>query len=98
MTVSNCEHLLKAEIPISLNLLDRKTFSNCTQLSKAEFPIYTTLSGSLISFNSLQPLKDCLPMEYKFLGNLTNDRFEHNAYLQPIITQYFASNKSEIWP
>lgn len=21
-----------------------------------------------------------------------------NAYLQPIITQYFASNKSEIWP
>lgn len=22
----------------------------------------------------------------------------HNKYLQPIITQYFASNKSEIWP
>ena len=22
----------------------------------------------------------------------------HNQYLQPIITQYFASNKSEIWP
>ena len=23
---------------------------------------------------------------------------DHNKYLQPIITQYFASNKSEIWP
>lgn len=22
----------------------------------------------------------------------------HKKYLQPIITQYFASNKSEIWP
>lgn len=22
----------------------------------------------------------------------------HREYLQPIITQYFASNKSEIWP
>ena len=22
----------------------------------------------------------------------------HKEYLQPIITQYFASNKSEIWP
>ena len=22
---------------------------------------------------------------------------EHNEYLQPVITQYFASNKSEIW-
>ena len=22
----------------------------------------------------------------------------HRMYLQPIITQYFASNKSEIWP
>ena len=66
---------LKAEVPISLNLSDRKTVSNCAQLSKAEFPIYATLSGSLISFNPLQPLKDCLPMEYNFLGNLINDRF-----------------------
>lgn len=24
--------------------------------------------------------------------------FFHIRYLQPIITQYFASNKSEIWP
>lgn len=27
----------------------------------------------------------------------TNFKYK-NAYLQPIITQYFASNKSEIWP
>lgn len=24
-------------------------------------------------------------------------RLEHNLYLQPIITQYFIDNKSEIW-
>lgn len=36
-------------------------------------------------------------MEYNFLGNLTNDKFVHSAYLQPIITQYFIDNKSEIW-
>lgn len=27
-----------------------------------------------------------------------NSMIEQSEYLQPIITQYFASNKSEIWP
>jgi hypothetical protein len=35
----------------------------------------------------------------KMLGGRTIDfKFIQFWYLQPIITQYFASNKSEIWP
>lgn len=33
------------------------------------------------------------------VDELLNNKIElQNPYLQPIITQYFASNKSEIWP
>lgn len=33
-----------------------------------------------------------------FLSNPKPYSYIQNEYLQPIITQYFASNKSEIWP
>ena len=36
-------------------------------------------------------------MEAKVEGNLTEDSFLLIMYLQPIITQYFIDNKSEIW-
>ena len=29
--------------------------------------------------------------------SITRENFKHSPYLQPIITQYFIDNKSEIW-
>ena len=33
----------------------------------------------------------------RFWGKLTDSSSLQNKYLQPIITQYFIDNKSEIW-
>lgn len=46
-------------------------------------------------------LQELSAEQMKFKAEITEDRFKyknHVLYLQPIITQYFASNKSEIWP
>ena len=37
------------------------------------------------------------PIVVTLLGIVTEVRDEHSQYLQPIITQYFIDNKSEIW-
>ena len=34
---------------------------------------------------------------FTFWGMVIDSNEEHLAYLQPIITQYFIDNKSEIW-
>ena len=45
----------------------------------------------------LQPLKVYHPIVVTLFGMFTEVRDLHSAYLQPIITQYFIDNKSEIW-
>ena len=45
----------------------------------------------------LQSLKALLLIIVTLLGRVTEDRDLQPSYLQPIITQYFIDNKSEIW-
>ena len=44
-----------------------------------------------------QPLKALSPIVVTLLGMVTEVRELQLLYLQPIITQYFIDNKSEIW-
>ena len=45
----------------------------------------------------LQPSNAPSPIVVTLLGMITEVRELHTLYLQPIITQYFIDNKSEIW-
>ena len=47
--------------------------------------------------NDTQPLKALLETTFKLLPMDARVRALQLQYLQPAITQYFASNKSEIW-
>ena len=47
--------------------------------------------------SALQPLKVPLPIFVTLFGMVTEVSALQRAYLQPIITQYFIDNKSEIW-
>lgn len=37
------------------------------------------------------------PLSFSFAIPNVNEKHKHKMYLQPIITQYFIDNKSEIW-
>ena len=53
----------------------------------------------MVMFVRLEQLENAdSPMLVTELGIFTFARLEQPSYLQPVITQYFASNKSEIWP
>ncbi|BBA30025.1 hypothetical protein [Prevotella melaninogenica] len=67
------------------------------QILKAAFPIVVTLFGMVTEVRERQPLKALSPIVVTLLGMVTEVRELHPAYLQPIITQYFIDNKSEIW-
>ena len=45
----------------------------------------------------LQPSNAPSPIVVTLLGMITEVRELQSLYLQPIITQYFIDNKSEIW-
>lgn len=67
---------------------------------KALSPIVSTELG-IISFplNPVHPSKADSPIVFTLSGITRSPvKLLHPWYLQPIITQYFASNKSEIWP
>lgn len=49
------------------------------------------------SVKPLHPLNADTPIEVTELGMVTDVKPVHPPYLQPIITQYFIDNKSEIW-
>ena len=54
-------------------------------------------SLTFIFVKPLQPVKADSPMLVTLLGIVTEVKPEQSLYLQPIITQYFIDNKSEIW-
>ena len=67
------------------------------QSAKAQFSISVTLCGIIIEDKFMQaPNVACLIL-VKALGKLIYWSVVQNQYLQPIITQYFIDNKSEIW-
>ena len=53
--------------------------------------------GILIEVKELQTSKAADPMLVTELGILIEVKELQKQYLQPIITQYFIDNKSEIW-
>ena len=67
------------------------------QLEKARKPISVTLLGMVTEVRLLQSLKAFSPIVVTLLGMVTEVSAKQPAYLQPIITQYFIDNKSEIW-
>ena len=67
------------------------------QLKKAYFPILVTLFGILIEVSPLHPAKVALSILVTLLGIVIDVSMIQLKYLQPIITQYFIDNKSEIW-
>ena len=68
-----------------------------SHLQKALFPIFVTLSGILILVSERHPSKALRPIFVTLFGILMLVSDLHPSYLQPIITQYFIDNKSEIW-
>ena len=56
-------------------------------------------AGISISFNEVHPANAPSPIvcNFEFCPNDTVSKLVHIKYLQPIITQYFIDNKSEIW-
>ena len=67
------------------------------QSLKAYTSIVVTLLGMFTEVRELQPLKVYSLIVVTLLGIFTEVRELQSLYLQPIITQYFIDNKSEIW-
>ena len=67
------------------------------QSLKALLLIIVTLLGMVTEVRDLQPSKVDQPIFVTLLGMVTEVRDLQPKYLQPIITQYFIDNKSEIW-
>ena len=60
-------------------------------------PIFFTPVPIVTFVSPVQPLNASYPILVTLLGISMLVRSEQYSYLQPVVTQYFASNKSEIW-
>ena len=87
----------KALPPISVILFGMVTEVSALHLMKALPPISVTLFGKVTEVNALQSSKAPFPIVVTLFGKVTEVSALQSAYLQPIITQYFIDNKSEIW-
>lgn len=64
---------------------------------KAPLSIVVTLLGIMMLTSDPHPQKAPFSIQVTLFGILMLVRQEQEQYLQPIITQYFIDNKSEIW-
>ena len=64
---------------------------------KAPLSIVVTLLGIMMLTSDPHPPKAPFSIQVTLFGILMIVRQEQPLYLQPIITQYFIDNKSEIW-
>ena len=90
-------HPLKASLPIVVTLLGMVTEVRELQSLKVLSLILVTLLGMVTEVRDLQPSKAACPIFVTLLGMVTEVKELQPLYLQPIITQYFIDNKSEIW-
>ena len=67
------------------------------QPAKQASPKEETEEGSVMLVKPEQPKKQLAPKEVTEEGIVMLVKLEQPWYLQPIITQYFIDNKSEIW-
>ena len=74
-------------------------FTEVRELQSLKVPssIVVTLFGMVTEVRELQLQKANSPIVVTLLGMVTEVRELQPLYLQPIITQYFIDNKSEIW-
>ena len=70
---------------------------SAVQPLKALFSIVVTLFGMSMLCSDEQPSKAQFPIVVMLFGMSILCSALQPLYLQPVITQYFASNKSEIW-
>ena len=89
--------LLNASSPIVLTLFPIYTFCRLVHPLKASLPIVVTLLGMVTEVRELQSVKALSFIVVTLFGMVTEVRELQCLYLQPIITQYFIDNKSEIW-
>ena len=66
------------------------------QTANASPPIEVKELGKVIELKA-EPINAQSPIVFKELGKVIELRDVQSPYLQPIITQYFIDNKSEIW-
>ena len=59
--------------------------------------MFVTEFGMTTDARLMQPLKTPASMFVTEFGMTTEAKLVQSEYLQPIITQYFIDNKSEIW-
>ena len=90
-------HSLKAYSPIVVTLLPMVTEVSALQRLKAYSPIVVTLLPMVTEVSALQRLKVSHSIVVTLFGMVTEVSALQLKYLQPIITQYFIDNKSEIW-
>ena len=86
-----------AYFPIVLTLFPIFTFCRLVQPLKAYPLIILTLFGMFTEVRALHLLKASSPIVLTLFGMITEVSALQSTYLQPIITQYFIDNKSEIW-
>lgn len=72
-------------------------FKSAWHPQKELIPIAITLLGIVMLMRELQLKKTLFPILVTPFGMLMFLRELQSEYLQPIITQYFIDNKSEIW-
>ena len=67
------------------------------QPENALLPMEVTELGIVIAVKLVQEENALLPIDFTELPIVTVFKLVQEEYLQPIITQYFIDNKSEIW-
>lgn len=81
----NCESLLSAQIPSSVNRLGDMSFYRCANLSNL---IIDDSESELVidSYQSLWPTFDKCPIKYLYVGRDVSDWkiFQHNSYLETV--------------
>ena len=87
---------LKAWLPIEVTV-SGIVIVRWEQYSNARPPIDWILSGIIMLRNETQPLNVALFIAVIFFGIFISESLVQFVYLQPVITQYFVSYKSEIW-
>lgn len=74
-----------------------KHFTVSWSLLNAHCPISITLWGIVTEVNARQSPNAIAPIRVTPSCMVTEVKALQSTYLQPIITQYFIDNKSEIW-
>ena len=94
----------KASLPIVVTLFGIFMLVRDSHSLKAQSPIVVTLFGMIYFFSlalySIRVVLSLLNKTWSSYMKASDSLYKwpcHNQYLQPIITQYFIDNKSEIW-